>query len=141
MIAVVAVSGGVIAAGWAWWYQQHALRLLDREIGPPQPAPTRSSVLAWDGFWVISVLAVDGAAIVACRRQMDRRRGWDNLRPADETIVLRIGDDERAGRALSLLERWRAERTRLTLRPASVEGAIELFDGCASALRAPVVAA
>ena len=106
--------------------------------GPTLPAvlpdaPCRSSVLGWESFSLVSVLVLGGSALLGCRRT-DRRAD-------DETMVLLIGEDERADRARALLEGWRARGTELALRPAGVNGAIEVYDQARSALRAHLLTA
>jgi len=97
---------------------------------------TCDSVLGWDAFTLTSTLALDGTVLLACRPQPVLPDADGEL-----TFVLLIGDDERAGRALALLESWRMGRTTLRLRPTPVAGAIELFDARHSAIRAPLLAA
>jgi hypothetical protein len=118
-----------------------AVRQLER-IASPAP----SSVLGWDAFSIISTLVFDGTVLIGCRRQADPLfldSGFDRRRDEveDNSMVLLIGEDERAAQAVALLEGWRAAAATLNLRPTGVEGAIELFDGRANALRAGLLAA
>jgi len=159
----------IVIAWWAWGYQQQAVRVLrvrpssiehharratanavsaavvaDRgaaRVAVQQLERTASmapsSVLGWDGFSIVSTLVFDGTVLIGCRRQDGPRS------PAPElsSLVLLIGEDERAAQAVTLLEGWRAAAARLNLRPTGVPGAIELFDGRANALRASLLAA
>jgi hypothetical protein len=52
-----------------------------------------------------------------------------------------MGEDDRADRAIELLEGWRVIGARLYLRPTRIAGAIELFDERHSAMRAALLAA
>jgi hypothetical protein len=97
---------------------------------------TCDSVLGWDAFTLTSALALDGTVLLSCRPQPELPDADGEL-----TFVLLIGDDERAGRAIALLESWRTGQTTLRLRPTTVAGAIEVFDARHSAIRAPLLAA
>jgi hypothetical protein len=97
---------------------------------------TCDSVLGWDAFTLTSTLALDGTVLLSCRPQPEAPDAADEL-----TFVLMIGDDDRAARAIALLESWRTGRTTLRLRPTTVAGAIEVFDARHSAIRAPLLAA
>jgi hypothetical protein len=111
-----------------------------------------ASVLGWIQFSVVSVVVMDGVAIVACRsRESDdaqtRRRPWSRsqaqwplLLTTDQTLVLLMGEDTQAQRARALLERWRRAAAILWLRPTAVAGGIEFYDGNGSALRAMLLA-
>jgi hypothetical protein len=96
------------------------------------PSLPCTSVLGWDEFTLQSVFALDGTALLSCRREGDA---------SDLTIVLLIGDDPRADHALALLHTWQIRQTTLRVRPTSVAGAIEVFAGRAGAVRAGLLAA
>lgn len=118
-----------------------------------------TSVLGWDDFILTSTLVFDGTVLLSCRRLPgDGERGvtkpsWrvkagsgaaratDPGSSEDLTMVLLIGDDERAERAVSLLETWQISEVALRLRPTAVAGAIEVFDDKRRALRAPLLVA
>ena len=106
-----------------------------REIERPVRR-TCDSVLGWDAFTLTSTLALDGTVLLSCRAQPERPDADREL-----TFVLLVGHDERAVRAIALLESWRRGRTTLRLRPTAVAGAIEVFDTRHSAIRAPLLAA
>jgi hypothetical protein len=121
-----------------------SVRQLERAV--PRP-PT--SVLGWEAFSIVSALALDGTALIGCRREPVEDWGVPDWRregrPSDRTsevgtLVLLIGDDQRAMQAVALLDDWRLAETNLILRPTVVSGAIELFDGRNRALRACLLA-
>jgi hypothetical protein len=169
MIIALALVIAIVGGSWAWWHQQQAVRVLrarpshvertDENIAastlrqpttlPPKPklltAPQAvqqlervvpeipSSVLGWETFSLDSTLVLDGSALLACSRQPDEK--------AQGTLVLLIGDDDRAAKAVALLESWRDVGARLRLRPTTVAGAIEVYDDRSRALRAALLAA
>jgi hypothetical protein len=92
---------------------------------------------------VVSTLVLDGSALLTCRRRPDGPRPKQTTNTAEEkaTLVLLIGEDEGAARAVALLERWRAVKAPLHVRPTRVAGGIELFDSRSNALRAHLLAA
>jgi hypothetical protein len=113
------------------------------------------SVLGWGRLGVVSVLAMDGTAIVACRsldadtagreRPCPRPRlwfrprfrsksRWPHLLDSDRTMVLLIGEGAKAEQACSLLERWERSGTVLSLLPTAVPGAVRVSDGRRSIL-------
>jgi hypothetical protein len=111
------------------------------------------SILGWGRLSVVSVLALDGTAIVACRsldadtapRPRKRPRPWlpararaESRRPhlleTDRTMVLLIGEGSKADQACSLLERWERSGAVLSLLPTSVPGAVRVSDGRRSIL-------
>lgn len=115
------------------------------------------SVLGWGRLGVVSVLAMDGTAIVACRsldsdtagREQPRPRlrprlwfrprfrsksRWPHLLDTDRTMVLLIGEGAKADQACSLLERWERSGTVLSLLPTAVPGAVRVSDGRRSIL-------
>jgi hypothetical protein len=97
------------------------------------------SVLGWESFVVLSVLFLDGTALVACRRVGSaRRRAPAGFQEADQTMLLRLGVDHRAAAALAVFDDWRRRKTPLRLRPVGVPGAIEILDGAATRIRAPL---
>jgi hypothetical protein len=109
-----------------------------RQAAAPPPPP---SVLGWEAFSVVSTLVLDGQAMLTCRRRPDGQ-GRKATTPAEQaTLVLLIGQDEGAARAVALLERWRAVKAPLHVRPTTVAGGIELFDSRSNALRAHLLAA
>jgi hypothetical protein len=113
----------------------------ERPTTAPTPPP---SVLGWEAFSVVSTLVLDGSALLTCRRRSDGPRPNKRNRPTAEeqaTLVLLIGQDEGAARAVALLERWRAVKAPLHVRPTTVAGGIELFDPRSNALRAHLLAA
>jgi hypothetical protein len=99
----------------------------------PEPV---SSVLGWEAFAIASTMVLDGTVLIGCRRRNHNRGG-----PETATLVLLIGDDERANRAVALLEGWSVTDATLGLRPTHVAGAIELYDQRRNALRAGILAA
>jgi hypothetical protein len=108
---------------------------------PPLPADP-VSVLGWDGFVVLSILFLDGTALLACRRlDASRRARPVGFEACDRTMVLRLGDDYRAAAALAVFEDWRRRRTPLRLRPIEVAGAIEILDAGRTRIRAPLTGA
>jgi hypothetical protein len=109
------------------------------------------SVLGWRRLSVVSVLAMDGTAIVACRsldadtngRQRSRpwfsarvrgERRWPHLLDTDRTMVLLIGEGTKAEQACSLLERWERSGAVLSLVPTAIPGAVRVSDGRRSIL-------
>jgi hypothetical protein len=129
-------------------------------VATDAPGRTSHSVLGWTHFRVVSVVAIEGAAIVACRstdpgptpplpaRRRRLRRApssspgqWPRLLANDETLALLIGDGAAAEQAQVLLERWRQAGTVLWLRPTSAAGGIEFCDGRRFALRVALLAA
>jgi hypothetical protein len=116
-------------------------------VDPHRP----TSVLGWEAFSLVSTLVLEGTVLLACRRQLDepfprvvtlRPPSRPESGPSEEaTIVLLIGEDERAGQAVALLDAWQQARVILRLRPTPIAGAIEVFDGRHSALRAALLAA
>ncbi|MDQ6613677.1 MAG: hypothetical protein M3083_02670 [Actinomycetota bacterium] len=125
-----------------------AVQQLERAVAAPASEPC--SVLGWEAFSLFSTLVLDGTVLLGCRRQPDeffaggRTRRRANLsRPTAEesgTLVLLIGEDELAVRAVEILEQWRTASVTLRLRPTAVAGAIEVFDGRRSAIRAALLA-
>jgi hypothetical protein len=119
-----------------------------------------TSVLGWGQFRVVSVLAHDGMAIVACRgadgaarpgagvgglggRRLDRTSkpsSWPLLLATDTTMVVLIGHGDPATQALKLLDRWRRTDAVLGRRETPVAGGVEFFDGHHFALRALLLA-
>jgi hypothetical protein len=126
-------------------------------------------VLGWGQFRVVSVLAHDGMAIVACRgadgaarpgavpgpgagvgglgglggRRLDRTSkpsSWPLLLATDTTVVVLIGHGDPATQALKLLDRWRRTDAVLGRRETPVAGGVEFFDGHHFALRALLLA-
>jgi hypothetical protein len=109
------------------------------------------SILGWGRLSVVSVLAMDGTAIVACRsldadtngRQRPRAWfpsrfrstcRWPHLVDTDRTMVLLIGEGAKADQACSLLERWERSGAVLSLLPTAVPGAVRVSDGRRSIL-------
>ncbi len=169
VLVVVVVPFGIFATWWAYHFERSVYLVVHRSPGEAAaPKVTRSlgtdrppadagyalavvaaaiqlleppvvhacnSVLGWDAFTVTSTLAADGRVLVSCRRQAGD--AW----PDELTMVLLVGDDHRAERAIGLLERWRAGQASLHLRPTTVAGTIELFDARDNALRAPLLVA
>jgi hypothetical protein len=105
-------------------------------------SPAPSSVLGWEAFSILSTLVFGGTVLIGCRRQRDPdfHEGGRGV-VEDNSIVLLLGEDARSAQAVDLLEGWRAARTTVRVRPTTVAGAIELFDGRANALRAELLAA
>jgi hypothetical protein len=107
----------------------------------------RRSLLGWAQFRVLSVVALDGTAIVAFRTAEAGRSDratigrWPLLLTTDQTLVLLIGDGAPATQAEALLERWRRSGAVLGVRATPLADAIELFDSRDSALRAVLLAA
>ena len=96
------------------------------------------SVLGWESFTVLSVLFLDGTALLACRRVASgRRRAATGFQESDQTMLLRLGDDHRAAAALAVFDDWRRRKTHLRLRPVGVPGAIEILDAAETRIRAP----
>ncbi len=152
MIIVLLLLAGAVTVWWAWQLQLRGLRLAGRahpggaaqaRAQAPAMLVERPPVLQWLGFSIVAVVVLEEVVLLACRRHPAHTLagGRTRLAPDDRTVVLRVGHDERAGRAVDLLERWRDEGTWLRVRPTEVAGAIELTDGGSSALRAPLVAA
>jgi hypothetical protein len=111
-------------------------------IRAPMPAEP-VSVLGWDSFTVTSVLFFDGTVMLACRR-LDTPGGPRPLgfEESDQTMVLRLGEDDRADAALAVFEDWSRRRSPLRLRPIEVAGAIEVLDDAGrTRIRAPLIAA
>jgi hypothetical protein len=124
-----------------------AARVSVRQLERAAPRPP--SVLGWEAFSIVSALALEGTALIGCRRETadewgvpEWRRGNRPSAVAFEigTLVLLIGEDSRAIEAVAMLEEWRMAQTSLILRPTAVTGAIELFDGRSRALRACLLA-
>jgi hypothetical protein len=108
------------------------------QLEAPRALPAGAlSVLGWQSFTVLSVLFLEGTALVACRRL-----GRSHSSPAvgfadsDQTLVLMLGDDQRAAAALGIFEDWRKRRSPLRLRPIGVPGAIEILDSGRTRIRA-----
>jgi hypothetical protein len=109
-----------------------------RPSRPSEPV----SVLGWDSFVLLSVLFLDGAVLLACRRlDWPGRTDPVGFEESDQTLVLRLGDDHRAAAALAVFEDWRKRRTALRLRPIEVAGAIEILDAGRTRIRAPLTGA
>jgi hypothetical protein len=153
VVVIGTFLGAFVAAGWAWRYQHRALRLLhpvtigggarSSDVSPgaamtlPPTGATRmtcNSVLGWESFAVTSVLTLDQTVLVGCRRLDDQAGDI-------QTMVLLIGDDERSGRAIAMLDGWCRSGARLRLRPTEVCGAIELREDDRAVLRAPLLVA
>lgn len=129
-----------------------------------------TSVLGWDNFQLTSTLVFDGTVLLSCRRlpgdEPAAAPRWSRrtksardrsqvARPSaiqpgaiggdfggeELTMVLLIGEDERAERAVCLLEAWQISQATLRLRPTAVAGAIEVLDDRRRALRAPLLVA
>ena len=129
----------------------------DAEVAGEQLDRNSQLVLRWGQFLVISVVALDGVAIVACRachrksHRPSRRRlpsvlarnpsVGPRLLTTDQTLVLLIGDGEQARTAEALLDQWRQDSTVLWLRPTATPGKISVHDDRQSSLRAVVLAA
>jgi len=142
-------------AAWAWQYERTAVRVFHRmpaeQLAPcgagpsvladvaDAPAPQRSSVLGWRSFSLVSVIVVDGRALLNCRR-LDEGRPRAGRADDDQSMVLLIGEDHRADQAMAILDSWRARGTELALRPIDVSGAIEVHDQGHAALRAHLLA-
>jgi hypothetical protein len=109
---------------------------------PPALPAEAVSVLGWESFTVLSVLFHEGTALVACRRlgpsQTSRSVAFTD---SDQTIVLVLGDDQRAAAALGVFEDWRKRQSPLRLRPIGVPGAIEILDSGRTRIRAPLAQA
>jgi hypothetical protein len=99
-----------------------------------------SSVLGWEAFSLVSTLVFDGTVLVGCRRRRDGTFPGRATPEEHGSLVLLIGEDDRAIRAVELLEGWRATGAILHLRPTRITGAIELFDERHSAIRAALLA-
>jgi hypothetical protein len=112
------------------------------EATRPSPPPEPVSVLGWDSFVLLSVLFLDGAVLLACRRlDSPGRSNPVGFEESDQTLVLRLGNDHRAAAALAVFEDWRKRRTALRLRPIEVAGAIEILDAGRTRIRAPLTGA
>ena len=170
MVFALVVPLGVLVTWWAYHYERSVCSLVHqprpgewaaaavarrppvdrssaRRRQAPAPAATAvqqlerpamhacTSVLGWDALTLASTLAADGQMLLSCCRPSGES-GADEL-----TMVVLIGDDERSERAIALLERWRAGRTVLGLRPTTVAGVIEMFDARHNALRVPLLVA
>ena len=155
--------GMTIGLGGYWLFSMRhrfrlrwALRGFDRNASASGPVPPSDrSPLNLGRFSVVSVVAWDRTAIVACRaRQRDKprwlwrlplarawqhrrsRSRWPQLQTTDQTLVLRVGDDAEAERAWALLEQWRRAGTILCLRPTAVPSTVKLSDDGRSTLQA-----
>jgi hypothetical protein len=155
-VPVIAVFlGTFVAAAWAWQLQRTAVHVFHRmpaeQLAPcgagasvladiaDTPTPERSSVLGWRSFSLVSVLIVDGSALLNCRC-LDQGRPRAVRVEEDRTMVLLIGEDHRADQAMAMLDSWRSRGTHLALRPTDVSGAIEVHDQGHAALRAHLLA-
>ncbi|HEX3541391.1 MAG TPA: hypothetical protein VHT75_13235 [Acidimicrobiales bacterium] len=163
MIIAVLLLFTPAAGWWSYHFQRQAATLAHRggsatapmpAPGTPLPAPVgtprapaaviqpvavkqleRTSVLGWEAFTVGATLVLDGTLLLGCRRH-------DRLGPAEEsTVVLEIGDSERADRAVALFQAWQAVGATLRLRPTTIAGAIEILDDHQRAVRAPLLLA
>ena len=130
--------------------------------GAPDRAPDRSaySALSLSKFRVVSVVALEQTAILACRpcdrpgrswrarvprmlrlpwgwrRRSSRAQSPHGLRTTDHTLVLRVGGDAEAAGAWALLDQWREAGTVLWLRPTSQPSTVKLSDDGQSTLQA-----
>ena len=155
MPVIAVFLGSFVVAAWAWQYERAVVHVFHRvpaeQLAPcgagpsvladvtDAPAPERSSVLGWRSFSLVSVLVVDGSALLNCRRLDEGRRRAGGVEE-DQSMVLLIGDDHRADQAMAILDSWRARGTELALRPIEVSGAIEVHDQGHASLRAHLLA-
>jgi hypothetical protein len=102
------------------------------------PAHLCTSVLGWDAFTLRSALAFGGTALLSCQRRDTVAETADK---EELTLVLLIGEDQRADQALALLQTWQTRQTTLKVRPTQVAGAIEVFANRHDALRAGLLVA
>ncbi len=161
-VVLMVEIGMTIGLGGFWLYEMRhrfrlrwALRGLDRDA-PAEGQVHRSvpSPLNLGRFSVVSVVALECTAIVACRSCPREKPPWlkwlasvspvrrhrasqcPQLMTTDQTLVLRVGDDAEAERAWALLEQWRRAGTILGLRPTAVPSTVKLSDDGQSTLQA-----
>ena len=109
------------------------------EAVPVETTVGSMAVLGWDSFVLLSVLFLDGTALLACRKVGSRRRrAATGFQEDDDTMLLRLGDDHRSAAVLAVFDDWRRRRIPLRLRAIGVPGAIEILDAAQTRVRAPL---
>jgi hypothetical protein len=135
----------------ASWRARSAARSARRGATESQFDRGPRSALSLGRFSVVSVVALEGTAIVACRPRPAATRHWFGRRlwllrrarsrsprlvVSDQMLVLRVADPAEAERAWALLEQWRRSGTVLWLRPTALPSTVKLSDDGRSTLQA-----
>jgi hypothetical protein len=129
--STAAIGLGVETQGWSTVDQLEAV--------PVETTVGSMAVLGWDSFVLLSVLFLDGTALLACRKVGSRRRrAATGFHEDDDTMLLRLGDDHLSAAVLAVFDDWRRRRAPLRLRGIGVPGAIEILDAAQTRIRAPL---